>query len=130
MESDRGIKSVMVSRVLGALLIGVALNWCDMRPAQGDMPPIDPPNTRHIPVTIELDWGPIEAQVSRRHVVVKGETLRALATRYLGDAKRWKRIAAANPHVVKAPDRIQVGAILDASERCERPFRLDRHARF
>ncbi|MCA9492949.1 MAG: LysM peptidoglycan-binding domain-containing protein, partial [Myxococcales bacterium] len=42
--------------------------------------------------------------------VAKGETLGAIAKHWLGDAKRYTDIAAANG--ISNPDRIEVGQVL------------------
>lgn len=73
---------------------------------------IERPGTKTVPVTITLDWGPVADHVSRPHVVAPGETLRALAARYLGKAEAWPRIAEANASRVRPPDGIQAGATL------------------
>ena len=99
-------RGAWVLALCGVLGLGAA------KPACGDIAPRIPPDKRVVPATIELDWGPFAKRVSRRHVVAKGDTLRALAERYLGEANRWKLIARANPDVVKAPDGIQAGATL------------------
>lgn len=44
---------------------------------------------------------------ARRHRVKKGETLRTIASKYLGSPKRWKEIADLNG--LRAPDRLKVG---------------------
>jgi nucleoid-associated protein YgaU len=75
-------------------------------------PPPDSPETKRVPATIEVDWGPVDALVSHRHVVAAGETLRSIATKELGDASRSKAIAQANADVIKDPDRIRVGEVL------------------
>jgi nucleoid-associated protein YgaU len=47
------------------------------------------------------------ATAGATHLVAEGETLSAIAAARLGDARRWREIAAANPSV--DPDRLQVG---------------------
>jgi hypothetical protein len=82
-------------------------------PAAADIPPPpDSPETKRVPVEIELDWGVFADRVSRRHVVVAGDTLRSLAAKYLGDKEKWKAIADANPALAANPDRIKVGDAL------------------
>ena len=47
---------------------------------------------------------------ARHHVVQAGDDLWSLAERYYGDGRDWRKIAAANPHVLTGgPDRLQVG---------------------
>jgi nucleoid-associated protein YgaU len=46
------------------------------------------------------------------HTVVRGETLRILATRYYGDAEQWRRIFAANRRSLTSPDQLTEGKVL------------------
>lgn len=46
------------------------------------------------------------------HTVVRGDTLGAIAKTYLGEAKMYKQIFAANRHMLTHPDRIYPGQIL------------------
>jgi hypothetical protein len=78
--------------------------------ARGDIIIPDPAGTKRVPGTIQLDWGVFEARVSRRHVVVKGETLRKLATRYYDDVERWKEIAEENREALPDPNVVPIGA--------------------
>jgi nucleoid-associated protein YgaU len=48
----------------------------------------------------------------RTHKIVDGDTLEALARRYLGDASRWTEIYEANRHVLPSPDLLPIGAEL------------------
>jgi nucleoid-associated protein YgaU len=75
-------------------------------------PPPDSPDSKRVPATIELDWGVFADRVSRRHAVAAGETLRAIATKALGNAAHAKAIAAANPEVIPDPDKIRVGDVI------------------
>ena len=75
-------------------------------------PPPDSPETKRVPVTIELDWGVFADRVSRKHVVAAGDTLRSLAEKHLGDKAKWKAIVGANPAIAADPDHILVGAVL------------------
>lgn len=51
-----------------------------------------------------------------RHTVQKNETLFAIAKKYYGDGNKWKRIADANPGVVKAGGHIEPGVVLVVPE--------------
>ena len=48
----------------------------------------------------------------RTYVVVKGDSLSAIAQREYGDAKEWQRIYEANRDVIKNPDLIYPGQTL------------------
>jgi nucleoid-associated protein YgaU len=48
----------------------------------------------------------------RSYVVVKGDSLSAIAEREYGDAKQWRRIYEANKDVIKNPDLIYPGQTL------------------
>lgn len=99
--------------VWGPLLLGVLL--VGLRPcgARADVFVPDPPDTKRVAVTYELDWGALNKLVVRQHVVAKGDTLRGLATKYLGDARAWPTIAEANPKHVSPPDIIRLGDTLE-----------------
>src|SRR5262245_29544093 len=96
---------------LGAALLSVALARATSVAADIPPPP-DPPEGKRVPATIEVDWGVFADRVSTKHVVAAGETLRAIATKELGDAAHWKAIADANPDVAANPDKIAAGATL------------------
>lgn len=49
---------------------------------------------------------------SRTYVVVKGDSLSAIAKREYGDAKEWRRIYDANREIIKDPDLIYPGQTL------------------
>lgn len=53
-------------------------------------------------------------RVARRHVVVSGDTLQAIAARYLGDHTRWTEIAATNG---LSPGQPTPGVVLDIPDR-------------
>ena len=48
----------------------------------------------------------------RTYVVVKGDSLSAIAEREYGDAKQWRRIYDANKDTIKNPDLIYPGQTL------------------
>ena len=48
----------------------------------------------------------------RTYVVVKGDSLSAIAKREYGDAQEWRRIYDANRDIVKDPDLIYPGQTL------------------
>lgn len=52
------------------------------------------------------------AQGERVHLVLPGETLWSLATRYLGDGHRWKEIVARNRAVVSSARSLESGTTL------------------
>lgn len=47
------------------------------------------------------------------YVVVKGDTLWGIAARYLGRGSRWRSIYEANRDLIKNPNRIYVGQVLE-----------------
>lgn len=49
---------------------------------------------------------------SRTYVVVKGDSLSAIAKREYGDAKEWRRIFDANRDIIKDPELIYPGQTL------------------
>lgn len=106
--AKRGVRGGLVARCMalaaaGALLVGTA---------HADLTIPDPPETKRVPATITVDWGPFGERMSRLHIVKAGETLRAIARKYLDDAERWQEIAEENPGQVVEPDVIQIGAKL------------------
>ena len=48
----------------------------------------------------------------KTYVVVKGDSLSAIAQREYGDAKEWRRIYEANKDTIKNPDLIYPGQTL------------------
>ncbi|MFN7971993.1 MAG: LysM peptidoglycan-binding domain-containing protein [Acidobacteriota bacterium] len=56
------------------------------------------------------------APAERRHVVVKGETLSAIAKQYYGKASAYPKIFEANRDILKDADHIQVGQSLRIPE--------------
>jgi hypothetical protein len=81
-------------------------------PAWADLTIPDPVGAKRVPGTIEVDWGPFAERVSRRHVVVEGDTLRGLAKHYFDDVERWPEIRDENKNAVGEDDVIKVGAEL------------------
>ncbi len=49
----------------------------------------------------------------RTHVVVDGDTLTALAARYLGSSERYREIFQANRGLLPTPDLLPIGATLE-----------------
>jgi murein DD-endopeptidase MepM/ murein hydrolase activator NlpD len=68
--------------------------------------------TKHVPVTVQVDFGPLAARIGARYVVQAKDTLRAVARRFSADPAAWKAIAAANQAEVPDPDRLRVGSVL------------------
>lgn len=58
-----------------------------------------------------------EATESRTHVVVDGDSLERLASRYLSDPQRSREIYELNREVLSAPDLLPIGAELKIPER-------------
>ena len=52
------------------------------------------------------------ANGGRTYVVVKGDSLSAIAKREYGDMKEWRRIYDANRDIIKDPDLIYPGQTL------------------
>ncbi len=46
------------------------------------------------------------------YTIRSGDTLSAIAKRYLGDANKYMMIAEANPDTIKDPDKINAGATI------------------
>ncbi len=76
--------------------------------AEADVAP--PPGIREQFHDLAIDLGPYGAVMPRVHVVAKGDTLGALAQRYLGTTKRWAEIQEANPGL--DPENLTVGSTL------------------
>ena len=57
----------------------------------------------------------------RRHTVQEGETLFTLAQHYYGDGERFVDLYRANRGVVKTPDALEPGTVLEIPELSETP---------
>ena len=51
------------------------------------------------------------------HTIADGDTLAALAVRYLGDAKRWGELFEHNRDVLKNPDLLPIGQVIKIPPR-------------
>jgi LysM repeat protein len=58
-----------------------------------------------------------EASEPRTHIVVDGDSLERLASRYLSDPQRNREIYELNRNVLSAPDLLPIGAELKIPER-------------
>ena len=54
--------------------------------------------------------------VGRTYTVVKGDSLSKIAKREYGDANKWRRIYEANRDLIKDPDLIYPGQLLNVPE--------------
>jgi nucleoid-associated protein YgaU len=52
----------------------------------------------------------------RTYTVVKGDSLSKIAKREYGDANKWRKIYEANRHLIKDPDLIYPGQLLNVPE--------------
>src|SRR5262245_39679006 len=60
---------------------------------------------------------PVASQAANRTYTVKvGDTLSKIAKQYYGDSRLYRRIFEANRHVLRDPDHIQVGQVLQIPE--------------
>lgn len=53
------------------------------------------------------------AATNRTYTVVSGDNLSKIAKHFYGDANQWSRIFEANTHILKDPDRINPGQVLN-----------------
>jgi hypothetical protein len=60
---------------------------------------------------------PDEASESRTHIVIDGDSLERIASRYLSDPRRSREIYELNREVLSAPDLLPIGAELKIPER-------------
>lgn len=51
------------------------------------------------------------------HKIADGDTLAALAKRYLGDAERWRELFERNREVLKDPDLLPIGRVIKVPPR-------------
>jgi nucleoid-associated protein YgaU len=58
----------------------------------------------------------VAAAESRRHTVVEGETLYTIAEQYYGDGERFFDLYQHNRDVVKRPDRLEPGTVLEVPD--------------
>ncbi len=56
-------------------------------------------------------WQPLNSPPAK-HKIVDGDTLPALAERYLGDGSRWNEIFQANQNALSSPQLLPIGAVL------------------
>ena len=63
------------------------------------------PGTIPVPAPVSTDKAPTERMMI--YVIQQGDTLSALAERWMGGASRWPEIVKANPELV--PEKLQVG---------------------
>jgi len=61
-----------------------------------------------VPLTVST--GKSAGTAEQRHKVAKGETLEAIAEKYYGDRKKWRRIATANK--IDKPEELKAGQTL------------------
>lgn len=73
-------------------------------PVEGAVLPSNPTGTGAIP-----DSSISAGTSSRRYTVVVGDTLWGIASRLLGDGRRWNRLYEANRNIIRDPNRIYVG---------------------
>ena len=57
--------------------------------------------------------GPSQAVVMKRYTVRKGDTLQSISKKFYGTTKRWKEIYNVNRQVLKSPDEIYPGQIIE-----------------
>ena len=91
-------------------------------------PQVDGPTTSRWGTSMGLDMPrrPRDDNSPRTHKVLDGDTLGALAARYLGDVDRVLEIYQANRDVLSNPDVLPIGVELKIPpRRCPRPAETD-----
>jgi LysM repeat protein len=68
-------------------------------------------DTEAVPHLLEAGAAESE-QRTTSHKIVDGDTLTALAERYLGSSQRWAELFEHNRGVIKSPDLLPIGRIL------------------
>jgi|SRR6185295_7265388 len=58
----------------------------------------------------------VVSEVGRTYTVVKGDSLSKIAKREYGDANKWRAIYEANRDLIKDPDLIYPGQLLNVPE--------------
>jgi nucleoid-associated protein YgaU len=57
-----------------------------------------------------------DAPAPRTYTVVSGDSLSKIAKKLYGDANKWKVIFEANRNIIKNPDKIRPGQVLEIPE--------------
>ncbi|HUH46688.1 MAG TPA: LysM peptidoglycan-binding domain-containing protein [Arenibacter sp.] len=65
------------------------------------------------PTDLMADITVADESVYHRHTVKSGESLSKISKKYYGDPMKYKKIFEANTHILKNPDIIQPGQVLD-----------------
>ena len=68
------------------------------------------PDVPFLPEQFEPAQLPVVELVEHR--IVDGDQLKDLATRYLGNPKRWREIQAVNPTTLSNPEILPIGAVI------------------
>ncbi len=92
---------------------------------EGSPPPVTMPASYSVPAITMTENGvspppwpaPEEATESRTHIVVDGDSLERLASRYLSDPQRGREIYELNRAVLSSPDLLPIGAELKIPDR-------------
>ncbi len=77
-------------------------------------PQIPQPSVEHEqkPSDYRLHWQTEKIKTTKFHIVRKGETLSAIATKYYDSTNQWQKILDANNDVIKNPDMLAAGTKL------------------
>lgn len=54
-----------------------------------------------------------KVMIMKKYKVLKGDTLQTISRKFYGTSKRWKEIYAVNQEILKAPDKIFAGQIIE-----------------